>query len=123
MATRKTSAKDTATFTCPECGREFSRAAALGAHRRQAHGVVGTSKQKLAGSSNASQSRRTSRRGASSTSRVNVNNARPTPSSPAGFDRDQLLGVLFPNGIPARSETLRAVNAWLDEGERLAKAR
>jgi hypothetical protein len=30
-------------FTCPECGRTFTGAAALGAHRRQAHGIAGTS--------------------------------------------------------------------------------
>jgi hypothetical protein len=40
-----------------------------------------------------------------------------------GVDRDRLLTVLFPQGIPARSETLRAVESWLDEAERLAKGR
>ena len=28
-------------FVCPECGRDFGRAQGLGAHRRQAHGVIG----------------------------------------------------------------------------------
>jgi hypothetical protein len=28
-------------FTCPECGKTFGRAAALGAHRSRAHGVAG----------------------------------------------------------------------------------
>jgi len=54
---------------------------------------------------------------------TSVTSARRVASRPPGFDRDQLLSALFPNGIPAKSETLRAVNAWLDEGERLAKAR
>jgi hypothetical protein len=31
-------------FVCPECGREFTRAAALGAHRSRAHGVAGSSR-------------------------------------------------------------------------------
>src|SRR5438132_538161 len=30
-------------LTCPECGRTFTRPQGLGAHRRQAHGVIGTS--------------------------------------------------------------------------------
>src|SRR5205085_8899680 len=34
-------------FKCPECGRVFTRAAALGAHRRS-HGVVGASAQRRA---------------------------------------------------------------------------
>jgi hypothetical protein len=31
--------------------------------------------------------------------------------------------ALFPNGVPAREETLRAATPWLDEAERLAQAR
>lgn len=31
-------------FTCPECGKTFPRAASLGVHRRMKHGVAGTSK-------------------------------------------------------------------------------
>lgn len=31
-------------FVCPECGRKFGRAQALGAHRSRAHGVAGTSR-------------------------------------------------------------------------------
>jgi hypothetical protein len=38
-------------------------------------------------------------------------------------NRDALLRSLFPNGIPAREEVVRAVNAWLDEADRLAKMR
>ena len=38
-------------------------------------------------------------------------------------DRDALLATLFPRGIPAREDVIRAVNNWLDEAERLARAR
>jgi hypothetical protein len=38
-------------------------------------------------------------------------------------DRDRLLQGLFPNGIPAREEVIREVNAWLDQAERLARLR
>jgi hypothetical protein len=38
-------------------------------------------------------------------------------------NRDALLKALFPNGLPAREQTLRAATAWLDEAERLAQAR
>src|SRR6266699_603521 len=38
---KTTATKRGGEFKCPECGRTFTRAAALGAHRRQAHGVVG----------------------------------------------------------------------------------
>src|SRR6187397_1229375 len=31
-------------LVCPECGKTFTRAQALGAHRSRAHGVAGTSK-------------------------------------------------------------------------------
>ena len=44
QAKAKGSSTASGQFTCPECGRTFTRAQALGAHRRQAHGVVGTSK-------------------------------------------------------------------------------
>lgn len=36
-------------FTCPECGRGFSRGAGMGAHRFRAHGVQGSSKDSKAG--------------------------------------------------------------------------
>jgi hypothetical protein len=47
---------------------------------------------------------------------------RTTSASRDGtVNRDQLLRTLFPNGIPAREEVVRSVNAWLDEAERLAR--
>ena len=41
-------------LTCPECGKTFTRAASLGAHRQRAHGIAGTSQN--------ARSRRTSKR-------------------------------------------------------------
>lgn len=99
MARSRRQASNENSFKCPECGRTFGRAAALGAHRRRAHGVAGTS----AG-------RRTSSRRA------------PAARDGGGgrVNRDALLRTLFPNGVPPREDVLRAVNQWLDEAERLA---
>jgi C2H2 type zinc finger protein len=118
-----------AQLKCPECGRTFTRAAALGAHRR-AHGVKGSSAQ--------SRSRRSaSRRGASSsatgsdsrqrrsgTGRATANSGRRQGSGTrkASVDRDALLQALFPNGMPARESIIRSVNEWLNEAERLARS-
>lgn len=124
-------------FKCPECGRTFSRAAALGAHRRQAHGVAGTSNrsrstgrrspQTAAVSSvtassaagSASSRRRRSRR--SNASAAASTDGRGRGRSRTTADRDALLQTLFPNGIPPKEEVIRAVNSWLDEAERLGR--
>jgi C2H2-type zinc finger len=115
-------------YVCPECGRSFSRPQALGAHRRRAHGVAGTSrapadkKQPKAarapksGSSSRAR-RRSTRRGSPSRSRGS------TTTQPTGMDRDRLLEALFPGGIPPREDVIRAVNAWLDDAERLRTMR
>ena len=104
-------------LTCPECGRVFTRAAALGAHRRRAHGVVGTSKARSRRSKTArttAGSGRNSRR----TARADQTTARgETPA----LDRDALLQTLFPNGVPAREAVIRAANDWLDRAEELAR--
>jgi uncharacterized C2H2 Zn-finger protein len=109
-------------FVCPECGRVFQRPQALGAHRRQAHGVVGTSKRTL--------SRRSTNPGAKPERTVAAQS--PATSRTAGrrqstsdgeVDRDQLLRALFPAGIPARESVIRELNSWLDQAERLARAR
>jgi hypothetical protein len=86
------------------CGRTFARAAALGAHRRRAHGIAGTSA--------ASRAKTTPTRRASS---------RRDGSS--GADRDGLLALIFPQGIPARQNVMREVNSWLDEADRLTRLR
>lgn len=95
----------TTPFTCPECGRVFGRAAALGAHRRRAHGVVSQ--------------RATSRRSATNGAR---RAALPRPQDGA-VDRNALLQAIFPNGVPARQDALASAAAWLDEAERLARLR
>ena len=103
-------------FKCPECGRTFARAAALGAHRRS-HGVAGRkSSAKRTGGRRRSPSTRRAASARGST------RAAGTPRA-AGVDRDALLRGLFPNGVPARAEALSAVGAWLDEAERLAGLR
>jgi predicted RNA-binding Zn-ribbon protein involved in translation (DUF1610 family) len=110
-AKRKTGAATATTrkFECPECGRKFGRAAALGAHRNRAHGVPGTSN-----SSSSARARRTS-----------TGRGRAASASRDGnrIDRDALLRALFPQGIPPRQDVVRAVNAWLDDAEQLARIR
>jgi Zinc finger, C2H2 type len=119
-------------FTCPECGRTFTRAAALGAHRRQAHGVAGTSRQ--SSSRTTRPSARASRTGAKTQQRrtrtTPTTRTAPSSGSRSGrsrsrtaVDRDALLQALFPGGIPAKEAVIRAVNSWLDEAERLARMR
>jgi uncharacterized C2H2 Zn-finger protein len=104
------------TFTCPECGMTFTRAASLGAHRNRAHGVAGVSKARTSG-----RRRRVSaaangrRRGAARAQRGSSDGAA------AGVNRDALLQALFPNGLPARESVIRAANDWLDQAEQLAK--
>jgi|GraSoiStandDraft_24_1057298.scaffolds.fasta_scaffold42230_2 hypothetical protein len=111
-------------FVCPECGRTFIRAAALGAHRRRVHDVVGSSNRSRARaraegsrSRNGSAGRRRTR-----TSRGGRSGASETrPAEAAGLDRDALLQALFPAGIPAKESVLQSVNRWLEEAERLAR--
>jgi uncharacterized C2H2 Zn-finger protein len=129
VATGKTSAKASssgeATLTCPECGKTFTRPASLGAHRNRAHGVVGASARRT-GRGGSSRRSRTTRRGAAQMTQPS--NSRGRASSPNATDagalnRDRLLQVLFPNGLPAREEVIRRANAWLDEAEGLARAK
>jgi C2H2 type zinc finger protein len=120
-AAKKTEATAT-NLVCPECGRTFTRAAALGAHRRRAHGVAGQSAQ----ARRSRQVRQSAR--ASSLGR----RARSTPAAPrqrtrndgdGSVDRDALLKAIFPGGLPAREDVIRAVTGWLDDAERLARMR
>jgi hypothetical protein len=69
-------------FTCPECGKTFGRAAALGAHRSRAHGVAGATASKRARPkrANAGTNRGTAATAALSTSK----RANPTASSGTG---------------------------------------
>lgn len=114
----ETQSEGTGEFTCPECGRMFTRAASLGAHRRRAHGIAGAS-----GKSRTTTGRR--RRGQAGTSPRSGGAARGRRRSTDGagtqVDRDALLQALFPNGVPAREAVIRAANDWLDQAEQLAK--
>lgn len=97
-------------LSCPECGRTFDRPPALGAHRRRAHGVVGATNAQRA-RARAAAGRRTSTEG-----RVVSKDA-----SGGRIDRDALLRTLFPQGIPAREDVIRATSDWLDDAEQLAR--
>jgi uncharacterized C2H2 Zn-finger protein len=130
MARTRTKPASEQEFKCPECGRTFSRAAALGAHRRQAHGVTGASAK---AKSSIGRTRRTTtakrpRTGATATSSSNRRRAAARTASSDGrrgttrrADRDALLKALFPNGIPPREDIIRAINAWLDDADRLTR--
>src|SRR3954462_9120307 len=115
----QTSATASAEFVCPECGRTFARAAALGAHRNRAHGVAGRSAQATNRRARAGQpSSANSGSAAKSTNPRSRNSA-----SRDGIDRDALLKMLFPDGMSARDELLQAASGWLDEAERLSQTR
>ena len=96
-------------FKCSVCGRTFGRAAALGAHRRRAHGIPGTS----ARATRAATPARTTRARASAS----------RDGHRTGADRDALLATLFPQGIPARENVIRSVDTWLKEADRLSGLR
>jgi C2H2-type zinc finger len=129
----------TKTYKCPECDRTFSRPQALGAHRRQAHGVVGTSKRTKSRAAAAARSghaqstgttaTRASRRGRSSANLdggsrgSSASQSQRSRGTQQRVDRDALLNAVFPSGIPARENVIRDVGAWLDEAERLSRAR
>ncbi|HEY1369211.1 MAG TPA: C2H2-type zinc finger protein [Gaiellaceae bacterium] len=103
----------TGEFKCPECGRTFARPAALGAHRRRAHGVAGATSRTR--KKTGSRSGRTT-----ATRRSTATRARSSAAS-RQVDRDALLQALFPNGVPAREAVIRAANDWLDQAEQLAR--
>ena len=122
MATRATKAKETSAvdaLTCPECGKTFTRAAALGAHRKMTHGVAGISKNAAGKRTNTTASRRR-RTTTSSRSRATISTSN---GGAPPVDRDALLRTLFPAGIPPRQDVIQAVNDWLNEAERLARSR
>jgi uncharacterized C2H2 Zn-finger protein len=131
MARARNQTKTEGELKCPECGRTFARAAALGAHRRQAHGVVGASSQsrasgrrsaRTAASSSASRGTgATTRRSRSTSAAASSSDGRGRSGRAA--DRDALLKAIFPGGIPPKEDVIRAANAWLDDAERLARMR
>ncbi len=112
---------------CPECGRAFGRPAALGAHRWKAHRIEGASPQ--------ARSRRRAAKSAmgavdggrdrqlASATESGGSRARSTASADSRLDRDALLRIVFPTGIPVRDDVIRYVSRWLDEAEMLARLR
>ena len=111
-------AETTGEAVCPECGRKFKRPSALGAHRWQAHRVAGSSPQ-------ARSRRRTGKAaggGGNSTGSIGAE-TRARASGDFAVDRDALLRIVFPNGIPVRDDVIRTVSRWLDEAEMLAQLR
>lgn len=112
-------------FICPECGRTFARAAALGAHRSRVHGVAGSS----ASANSAARKRRPRLNAVSATRRPTQSRATRSTTNhssartESGVNRDALLAALFPNGMPAREAVIREVAAWLDHAERLSALR
>lgn len=103
------------TFACPECGKVFTRAASLGAHRQRVHGVAGA-KTKARSRGRTAAARRRSHATATT-------NPRASGARDGGVNRDALLQAVFPNGLPAREEIIRRTNTWLDEAEQLAAAK
>ena len=107
---------------CPECGRKFKRPSALGAHRWQAHRIAGSSPQ-------ARSRRRTAKSvpgGRNAAGLIGSEGGSEGRSTAAGdfvVDRDALLRIVFPNGIPVRDDVIRTVSRWLDEAEMLARLR
>jgi uncharacterized C2H2 Zn-finger protein len=114
-------------FKCPECGRTFTRAASLGAHRRRAHGVAGAASTKKSTRTGTTRRRGAgSRRRTTSATPASATRARSTASNGrdgAKVDRNALLAALFPNGIPPREEVIQAANRWLDDAEQLTRMR
>jgi predicted RNA-binding Zn-ribbon protein involved in translation (DUF1610 family) len=128
-----TSAKQSTQFKCPECGQTFGRASALGSHRKNSHGVVGASSRTKT-RQRAATTTGTRRRGRPAITAARSTNATGTRrrGRPPGsqnrpktgtVNRDALLQALFPGGIPANEDTIRSLNAWLDEAERIASSR
>jgi hypothetical protein len=118
-ATKPTATKTKATaLTCPECGKTFTRPAALGAHRKMTHGVAGTS-----ANATANRKRAATRKRRTATSPQPGRTTAGTPNSQSSVDRDALLRALFPNGIPPRQDVIGEINDWLDQAERLARRR
>jgi uncharacterized C2H2 Zn-finger protein len=112
-------------FKCPECGKTFSRAASLGAHRNRAHGVTGASKRRTTRTAPAAKSSGTETGRSRGSARRNTAAATTPRTRPResnnNIDRDRLLQTLFPNGVPPREDIIRRAGNWLDEAEQLAK--
>ena len=140
-----TTAEAVTGLVCPECGRTFTRPQGLAAHRRLAHGVIGSSKQAAARRRATTTGRKRSRPASgrapvaasapalavagtptatpAAKRRRTRKRAAATNNTVPAIDRDALLALVYPNGIPARENVIRAASSWLDEAERLARER
>jgi hypothetical protein len=56
-------------------------------------------------------------------SRSPARSRRSSNGAATSVNRDALLRALFPNGMPAREDVVRAATAWLDQAEQLARMR
>jgi hypothetical protein len=110
-------------LSCPECGRSFSRPAALGAHRSRVHGVAGSSQNARSRRSRATAAAATKPRRARTQTAIRASNGATRRTARSGADHDALLRALFPDGIPPRQETIAAVNTWLAQADELARRR
>src|SRR5579872_3196088 len=132
-----TTPKPTPGLVCPECGKIFARPQGLASHRRQAHGVIGSSaaaaRRRLTPSTRQRAGRASTRRAVAATaappptgksmttstatppigraaSQHRTARRGPATRTPAQvINHDSLLALLYPNGIPAREEVLRSV--------------
>jgi hypothetical protein len=119
-------AKGSAALTCPECGRTFSRPAALGAHRSRVHGVAGSSqnaRSRRKRTTAAEPQQRRTRAQTSTAAPSRSSNGATRRSARIGVDHNALLRALFPDGIPPKQELIAAVDAWLAQADTLARQR
>lgn len=98
-------------LACPECAaagvdKSFGTAQALGAHRNRSHGVAGKNAKK--------------------------NKRQPQQAQPVAavvktprksLDRNKLLGLIFPDGIPAKAEMLTEIEKLLQDAARLSRVK
>jgi hypothetical protein len=111
-------------FVRPECGKTFSRAQALGAHRSRTHGVPGGKRARASAGAKSRAAKAGARgRGGAAGGRSSGARTRSSQGEGGQVDRDQLLAVVFPNGVPAKVSVIEALAPWLAEGERLSRMR
>ncbi len=131
-----TASPEQAELKCPECGKTFTRAASLGAHRSAAHGVAGSSRQakrsiakRRTRTTEATAGKRTRRSASQASGARSATVQRRRTQTTNGhnghgrINRDALLRTVFPKGIPASDEAITRAKAWLDEAEKIARTR
>jgi uncharacterized C2H2 Zn-finger protein len=122
-ATKTVSTASANPLTCPECGKTFSRAASLGAHRNRAHGIAGASNRRTPRRTRVSNGGRRTETQTATRTQPSHTRRRATSTANGTLNRDALLQTLFPNGLPPREDVIRRANAWLDEAEKLARTK